>query len=79
MYQSFWTLTANPHVLAHASVTALSKKHQRTPAQVFFRYLSQEGIVPLTGTQSEQHMREDLASFAFELTEPELASITALL
>lgn len=68
VYQSFWTLTANPHVLAHATVGALASTHQRTPAQILFRYLTQSGVVPLTGTRSETHMREDLSIVEFELT-----------
>jgi len=68
VYQSFWTLTANPHVLAHATVTALASTHKRTPPQILFRYLTQTGVVPLTGTRSETHMREDLSIFEFELT-----------
>ena len=78
-YQSFWTLTANPHLLADETFRLLSLKYQRTPAQLLFRYLTQNGVVPLTGTRSEAHMREDLDSFAFELTETELQAITALL
>ena len=50
IYQSFWTLTANPHLLTHETVRALARQHGRTPAQILFRYLTQLGIVPLTGT-----------------------------
>jgi diketogulonate reductase-like aldo/keto reductase len=71
VYQSFWTLTANPHILAHATVGALASTHQRTPAQILFRYLTQTGVVPLTGTRSETHMREDLSIVEFELTDAE--------
>jgi diketogulonate reductase-like aldo/keto reductase len=78
-YQSFWTLSANPHVLAHAAVAGLAKKYSRTPAQILFRFLTQDKVVPLTGTRSEAHMREDLVIFDFELTEPERASVDALL
>jgi hypothetical protein len=31
-------------------------------------YLTQMGLVPVTGTRSEAHMREDLSIFDFELT-----------
>lgn len=78
IYQSFWTLTANPDILTHASVEALASRHARTPAQILFRYLTQEGVVPLTGTTSEAHMREDLAIFDFELTAPEVDMLSAL-
>lgn len=68
VYQSFWTLTANPQILAHAAITALASAYKRTAPQILFRYLTQAGVVPLTGTRSETHMREDLSIFEFELT-----------
>jgi len=79
IYQSFWTLSANPHLLAHKTITALASSHNRTAPQILFRYLTQIGIVPLTGTKSETHMREDLAIFDFELTNEERAAIDGLL
>jgi diketogulonate reductase-like aldo/keto reductase len=79
VYQSFWTLTANQHVLESAAVQTIAARHDRTPAQVLFRYLTQQDIVPLTGTTSVEHMREDLAIFVFTLTEAEQAAMTALL
>jgi diketogulonate reductase-like aldo/keto reductase len=78
IYQSFWTLTANPHVLAHRAVTDLASKHRRTPAQILFRYLTQIEVVPLTGTRTETHMCEDLAIFEFELSELERKVMDAL-
>jgi diketogulonate reductase-like aldo/keto reductase len=78
VYQSFWTLSANPHVLAHDTVKSLASKHGRTAAQILFRYLTQEEVVPLTGTQSEIHMREDLGIFDFELAESERAAMAVL-
>jgi diketogulonate reductase-like aldo/keto reductase len=78
IYQSFWTLTANPHILAHRAVTRLASKHRRTPAQILFRYLTQIQVVPLTGTRTETHMREDLDVFAFELSELERKAMDAL-
>ena len=78
LYQSFWTLSANPHLLTHKTMTALASKHNRTPAQILFRYLAAIGVVPLTGTKSEAHMREDLAIFNFELADDELSAIDAL-
>jgi diketogulonate reductase-like aldo/keto reductase len=78
IYQSFWTLSANPHLLTHKTMTALAGEHGRTTAQILFRYLVAMGVVPLTGTKSEAHMGDDLAIFSFELTDDEIASIDAL-
>jgi len=59
-YQSFWTLTANPHILQHSIVKKLAQEHHATPAQIFFRFLIDIGLTPLTGTTDEKHMKEDL-------------------
>lgn len=79
IYQSFWTLTANPHIIASGIVRTIAQKHNKTQAQVFFRYLSHSGIVPLTGTCSEKHMREDLNIFDFELSSEDLKDVSLLL
>lgn len=79
IYQSFWTLTANPQLLASDTVTAPAARYARTPAQVLFRYLTQNDIVPLTGTTSATHMREDLEIFDFKLSGEERLAISALL
>lgn len=78
-YQSFWTLSANPHLLGSGAFRALSKGLGKTPAQILFRYLHQRGVVPLTGTTSEIHMKEDLDILGFELTAKALADVDALL
>ncbi len=75
IYQSFWTLSANPQLLAHKTITGPAATHRRTPAQILFRYLTQIGVVPLTGTKSEIHMREDLGIFDFELSGAERDAI----
>jgi len=79
IYQSFWTLTANPHVLTSITVRTIARKYKKTEAQIFFRYLSHSGIVPLTGTTSEQHMREDLSIFDFELSSEDIKNVSLLL
>lgn len=79
IYQGFWTLTANPQLLIHNTVARLATRYQRTSAQIVFRYLTQNDVVPLIGTTSAAHMREDLSIFEFELTAGEQAAVTALL
>jgi diketogulonate reductase-like aldo/keto reductase len=79
VYQSFWTLTANAAILAQDVVLRLAQRYQRSPAQIFYRFLTQIGIVPLIGTTSNQHMREDLAIFEFELPPTECESLNGLL
>ena len=59
IYQGFSLLTANPFVLP--KVKQIANKVNKTPAQVLFRFSMHVGILPLTGTTSKIHMKEDLA------------------
>lgn len=77
-YQSFWTLSANPHLLQSGAVQAASLRLRVTPAQVLYRALTQLEVVPLIGTTSRQHMNEDLSIFDFALESNELQAIEAL-
>jgi diketogulonate reductase-like aldo/keto reductase len=79
IYQSFWTLSANPHLLGHQAMVSVASTYRRTAAQVLFRYLTQTGVAPLTGTKSDIHMREDLAIFDFELSNEEQRAIEKVL
>jgi diketogulonate reductase-like aldo/keto reductase len=77
VYQAFSLLTANRDVLAHRGVRAIAARHGRTPAQVVLRFARQIGMLPLTGTASPAHMRDDLAIDDLELDAAELATIDA--
>ena len=79
VYQSFWTLSANPQLLRSATLLGLAAAYERTPAQILFRYLLQRDVVPLTGTTSLQHLREGLDVLAFALEDRDAAAIDALL
>lgn len=79
IYQGFWTLTANPHILASDGVRQIARRLEKTEAQVFFRYLSLSGIIPLTGTTSQEHMRQDIDIFDFALSDTDIHAIDLLL
>jgi diketogulonate reductase-like aldo/keto reductase len=79
IYQSFWTLTANVEILKSPEVADLAAAHERSPAQIFFRYLTQRDIVCLTGTSSKTHMAQDLSIFEFRLSATECEILDALL
>ena len=64
-YQSFWTLTANPRLLASPLVARLAAAREGTPAQVLFRLVAQAGITPLSGTCDAGHMRDDVAALTW--------------
>lgn len=79
LYQSFWSLTANPHILTSRQFFALTQEYNKTEAQILYRYLVQVGITPLIGSTSQQHINEDLDIFSFELKAGEIAAISSLL
>jgi diketogulonate reductase-like aldo/keto reductase len=78
-YQSFWSLTANPHLLNSREFFAITQEYDKTEAQILYRYLVHVGITPLIGSTSPHHIEEDLDIFSFELRPDEIASISALL
>jgi len=79
VYESFWTLTANPEVLAATGMIELAAKYERSPAQLFFRYLTQLDIACLTGTSSKDHMEQDLSIFESRLSPAECETLGSLL
>lgn len=75
MYQSFWSLTANINHLTSKYFENLVKKYNKTPEQIFYRFLMQIGITPLNGTTSVEHMKQDLDIFDFKLDSIDIAII----
>jgi diketogulonate reductase-like aldo/keto reductase len=75
VYQGFSLLTANARELASPAVARAARRTGRSPAQVVFRFALQVGMVPLTGTSSAAHMREDLACLDFALEPAEVRAI----
>jgi diketogulonate reductase-like aldo/keto reductase len=78
IYQGFSLLTANTEVLAGLEIRTIGKRLGATPAQVVFRFAMQIGILPLTGTTSEQHMKEDLQAERFVLSTEEIQRIETI-
>lgn len=62
VYQGFSLLTANPEVVRHPAFIALAKQLNATPAQIVFAFARALRMLPLTGTSSPDHMRQDLGS-----------------
>lgn len=79
IYQSFWSLTANPHILSSDIISNLAQKYSKTNSQIFYRFLNHIDIVPLIGTTSKEHMLQDIAIYEFELDKNEIESIVSLL
>jgi diketogulonate reductase-like aldo/keto reductase len=67
IYQGFSLLTANVEVLRHPQVAGLAAEFNASPAQIVFAFARQVGMLPLTGTSSADHMRQDLESRSLKL------------
>jgi diketogulonate reductase-like aldo/keto reductase len=78
IYQGFSLLTANREVLLDPQVRAIARRLNTGPAQVIFRFAMQVGMLPLTGTTSPQHMREDLQAEHLVLTAEEIRRIETI-
>lgn len=77
-YQGFSLLTANVPVLRHPPVISIARRLGVDTMQVVFRFAVQVGMLPLTGTTDEQHMKEDLAISGIELTQDEVSLIESV-
>ena len=75
IYQGFSLLTANREVLGEPDIRSIANRLGTGPAQVIFRFAMQIGILPLTGTTSAQHMKEDLQVDGMELTSEDIRHI----
>lgn len=78
VYQGFSLLTANVRELRNPKFAEIVERSGHTPAQVVFTFARQIGMLPLTGTTNARHMREDLATVDFELSEEDLETIETI-
>lgn len=65
-------------VLTQPAVTALADKYGKSPAQVVLRWGIQRGCYVITKTTKPERLKENLDVEDFELSDEEMASISAL-
>ncbi len=78
VYQGFSLLTANVEVVQHPLVVGLADRINLSPAQIIFAFAHAIGMLPLTGTSSEIHMKQDLASLDMTLPQEAIQSLESL-
>lgn len=78
VYQGFSLLTANPEVLQHSPFVDLARKVDATPAQIVFAFARALGMIPLTGTSSAEHIKQDLEGLQITLSAEVVISIESL-
>lgn len=65
-------------MLSDATIDRIAQAHGKSPAQVILRWHLQRGVVPVPGSASPQHLRDNLDVFDFALTEADMQQIAAL-
>jgi len=78
VYQGFSLLTANREVLADPEMRTIAKRLGAGPAQIIFRFAMDIGMLPMTGTTSERHMKEDLQAERLALSSEEIERIETI-
>ncbi|KAF7376437.1 NADPH-dependent conjugated polyketone reductase C2 [Mycena sanguinolenta] len=69
-YQSFWTLSGSPSLLATPELVNIAKASSCTPAQALFKFAMMGGVTPLSGTTNEAHMEHGVAVSGLDLEDP---------
>lgn len=75
--QAYSTLTRTAR-LGEGPVKRLAKKYGKTPAQVIIRWNIQHNVVPLIKASTQEHIKENLNVFDFELDEEDMTKLDSL-
>ena len=62
-------------MLSDPTVNAVAKAHNVSAAQVALRWVTQQGVVAVTSSDSDAHIAGDLQSFDFNLTASQIAAL----
>lgn len=60
------------------TISAIAKAHDKTSAQVILRWHLQAGNIAIPGSSNEAHIQENYEIFDFELSDNEMAQLTAI-
>ena len=79
VYQGFSLLTANQDILRDPLLWDIAKRVGANPLQLIFRFALQIGMLPITGTTNEEHMKDDLEVLTkFELSTDDVQKIESI-
>ena len=81
MVQCWYPLGGRGHtaeLLGDETIRSVADAHGVSSAQVILRWDLQRGIVAIPGSSNPEHIKENLDLFGFELTDAEMAAISAL-
>ena len=78
IYQGFSLLTANQGIFADPAIRTIAQRLGTGLAQVVFRFAMQVGMLPLTGTTNQEHMKDDLQAEHLTLTAGDMQVIETI-
>ncbi|XP_042636371.1 aldo-keto reductase family 1 member C23-like protein [Orycteropus afer afer] len=73
-----WVDQSIPVLLDDPVLSALAKKHKRTPALIALRYQLQRGVVVLVKSYNEKRIKENMQVFEFQLTSEDMKVLDGL-
>ncbi|PPQ94399.1 hypothetical protein CVT25_002487 [Psilocybe cyanescens] len=62
----------------HPIITSIASNHNKTPAQVVFRWATQRGLLIIPKSNDPKRLQENLESASFDLTNDEVKQISSL-
>jgi 2,5-diketo-D-gluconate reductase B len=60
------------------AILNIAARHNRPPSQIVLRWIIQQGVVPIPMTTKAENAKSNLQALEFELSETEMAEISAL-
>lgn len=79
--ESWYPLGGRGHtqeMFADEVIVKIANAHDRTPAQVIIRWHVQAGYIVIPGSSNPEHIRENIESLNFSLSEGEMRELTLL-
>jgi len=67
------------NLLKNELVTSLAQKYKKSNAQIILNYEHSYGVVPIPGSKSIEHLKENFESFSFELEKEDIMKLDNLL
>lgn len=79
--ESYYPLGVRGHTkdsLNNEVISSIAKKYNKSSAEVILRWHIQSGFITIPGSSNEEHIKENINIFDFELTSEEVANINKL-